>query len=76
LVKTRAEADDVYAQVTAPARVLTLWPSGFRSSSVKQNPAASIRRGVHLRLRSRCVMQVQPGEISKPVHSFGWHVIL
>jgi foldase protein PrsA len=83
LVKTKAEAQDVYAQVTAPGATekdfLALAKKVSIDPSVKQNSGSlgSAVASTYTPPFADAVMQMQPGEISKPVHSsFGWHVIL
>ena len=83
LVKTKAEAQDVYAQVTAPGATeqdfLDLAKKISIDPSVKQNSGSlgSAVASTYTPPFADAVMQMQPGEISQPVHSsFGWHVIL
>lgn len=83
LVKTKAEAEDVYAQVTAPGATekdfLALAKQVSIDPSVKQNSGSlgSAVASTYTAAFATAVLEMQPGEISKPVHSeFGWHVIL
>jgi foldase protein PrsA len=83
VVKTRAEADNVYAQVTAPGSTeqdfLDLAKRVSIDPSVKQNSGSlgSAVASTYTPPFAAAVMKMEPGEISKPVHSsFGWHVIL
>jgi foldase protein PrsA len=81
LVKTKAEADQVYRQVTAPG--FTLQDFQALAKQVSTDPNAA-RDGGELTVPATqldsdfaaAAEQLQPGEISQPVHSqFGWHVI-
>ncbi len=83
LVKTKAEAEDVYAQVTAPGSTekdfLALAKQVSIDPSVKQNSGSlgSAVASTYAPEFAAAVIKMEPGEISKPVHSqFGWHVIL
>jgi foldase protein PrsA len=82
LVKTKAEADDVYAQVTAPgateqdfldlAKQVSTDPSAAQNSGSLGSAVAS----TYVPPFAAAVVKMEPGEISKPVHTqFGWHVI-
>lgn len=82
LVKTKAEADDVYAQVTAPgateqdfldlAKEVSTDPTAADNSGSLGSAAAT----TYVAPFSAAVLQMEPGEISKPVKTeFGWHVI-
>ena len=82
LVKTKAEADDVYRQVTAPgatrADFLALAKQVSTDPSAKQNsgalPAAPASQ--YVAEFADAAIALDPGEISRPVHTrFGWHVI-
>ncbi len=83
LVKTKAEAENVYAQVTAPGATekdfLALAKQVSIDPSVKQNSGSlgSAVASTYTPEFAAAVLKMEPGEISKPVHSqFGWHVIL
>lgn len=83
LVKTKAEAQNVYTQVTAPGATeqdfLDLAKQVSIDPSVKQNSGSlgSAVASTYTPPFAAAVLKMQPGEISKPVHSsFGWHVIL
>ena len=83
LVKTKAEAQDVYAQVTAPGATeqdfLALAKQVSTDPSVKQNSGSlgSAVAATYTPAFAAAVLKMEPGEISKPVHTdFGWHVIL
>ena len=83
LVKTKAEAEDAYAKVTAPGATekdfLALAKQVSIDPSVKQNSGSlgSAVASTYTAAFADAVLKMQPGEISKPVHSdFGWHVIL
>ena len=82
LVKTKAEADAVYAQVTAPgatekdfqdlARQVSIDPSAKQNGGSLGSAAASS----YVRSFGQAAAALEPGEISQPVHSqYGWHVI-
>jgi foldase protein PrsA len=82
LVKTKAEAEDVYQQVTAPGATETDFKALARKVStdptVKQNsglyppaPASGFVPSI-----AAAAAALDPGQISKPVKSqYGWHVI-
>jgi len=82
LVKTKAEADDVYAQVTAPgateqdfmnlAKEVSIDPSAKQNSGSLGSTVAS----TYVPEFGEAAIALEPGEISKPVKTqFGWHVI-
>jgi foldase protein PrsA len=82
LVKTKAEADDVYAQVTAPgateqdfldlAKEVSIDPSAKQNSGSLGSAVAS----TYVPEFGAAAIALEPGEISKPVKTeFGWHVI-
>jgi parvulin-like peptidyl-prolyl isomerase len=82
LVKTRAEADDVYREVTAPGATrtdfLNLATQVSIDGSVTQNsgalPATPATKFV--KPFADAALAMKPGDISRPVHTpFGWHVI-
>ena len=82
LVKTKAEADDVYRQVTAPGATrtdfLNLAKQVSIDGSVTQNsgalPATPATKFV--KPFADAALAMKPGDISRPVHTpFGWHVI-
>ena len=82
LVKTEAEADDVYAQVTAPGATeqdfLDLAKEVSIDPSVKQNSGSlgSAVASTYVPEFGAAAIALEPGEISKPVKTqFGWHVI-
>jgi hypothetical protein len=82
LVKTEAEANDVYDQVTAPgaseqdfldlAKKISIDPSAKdNSGAIGAQTASGLDPGF-----AAAAAALKPGEISKPVQSqFGWHVI-
>lgn len=81
LVKTKAEAEAAYAQVTAPgateqdfldlAKKISIDPSAKQNSGSLGSAVAST-----LPAFLAAAAALAPGEISKPVHSqSGWHVI-
>ena len=82
LVKTRAEADDVYRQVTAPnatratfedlaKRLSTDTASGEQGGSLGSAPAAN-----YVPDFAEAAVALEPGQISEPIETeFGWHVI-
>jgi foldase protein PrsA len=82
LVKTKAEADDVYAQVTAPGATAKDFEALAKTASTDKTTAAN---GGELGTQvassyvppfATAVAALEPGEISQPVHTqFGWHVI-
>ena len=82
LVKTKAEADEVYAQVTAPgateqdfldlAKEVSIDPSAKQNSGSLGSAVAS----TYVPEFAAAAIALEPGEISKPVKTqFGWHVI-
>ncbi len=82
LVKTKAEAQAAYAQVTAPGATeqdfLDLAKKISIDPSVKQNGGSlgSAVASTYVPEFGVAAAALAPGEISKPVHSqFGWHVI-
>jgi foldase protein PrsA len=82
LLKTRGQAEQVYAQVTAPgatekdflalAKKVSTDPSAAQNSGdLGEVPASSLDQTF-----VQAALALKPGEISKPVHTqFGWHVI-
>jgi foldase protein PrsA len=83
LVKTKEEAEAVYEQVTAPGATeqdfLDLAKQVSIDPSVKQNSGSlgSAVASTYTPPFAAAVLAMEPGQISKPVHSsFGWHVIL
>ena len=82
LVKTRAKADSVYAQVTAPGatekdfqalakKVSTDTQSGANGGDLGTVPASQFVSEF-----ATAAVALKPGQISRPVQSqFGWHVI-
>jgi foldase protein PrsA len=82
LVKTKAEAQAAYDQVTAPGATekdfLALARKISIDPSVKQNGGSlgSAVASTYVPEFGEAAVALEPGEISKPVHSqFGWHVI-
>lgn len=82
LVKTKAEAQAAYAQVTAPGATeqdfLDLAKQISIDPSVKQNSGSlgSAVAATYVPEFGVAAAALAPGEISKPVHSkYGWHVI-
>jgi len=82
LVKTKAEADQVYAQVTAPgsteqdfqelARQVSIDPSAAQSGGSLGAAVASS----YVKPFAEAAAALEPGQISAPVRTrFGWHVI-
>lgn len=82
LVKTKAEADQVYAQVTAPgsteqdfqalARQVSIDPSAAQNGG---SLGAAVASG-YVRPFAEAAAVLEPGQISQPVRTkFGWHVI-
>jgi len=82
LVKTKAEADAVYAQVTAPgatekdfqalARQVSIDPSAKQNGGSLGSAVASS----YVPSFGQAAAGLEPGQISQPVHSqYGWHVI-
>src|SRR6478736_5281079 len=83
LVKTKAEAEDVYRQVTAPgatradflklAKQVSIDPSAAQNSGALP-PATPASKFV--KPFADAALAMKPGDISHPVHTpFGWHVI-
>ena len=83
LVRTKAEAEDVYRQVTAPgatradflklAKQVSIDPSTAQNSGALP-PATPASKFV--KPFADAALALKPGEISRPVHTpFGWHVI-
>lgn len=82
LVKTKAEAEQVYRQVTAPgsteqdfldlAKQVSIDPSAKQNSGSLGSSVAS----QYVPAFGRAAAALEPGQISRPVRSrFGWHVI-
>ena len=82
LVKTEAEAQDVYQQVTAPgatrddflalAKQVSIDPSAKENSGSLGSAVAS----TYVPEFAAAVTALEPGQISEPVKTdFGWHVI-
>jgi hypothetical protein len=83
LVKTKAEAENVYRQVTGPgatradflklAKQVSIDPSAAQNSGALP-PATPASKFV--KPFADAALALKPGEISRPVHTpFGWHVI-
>ena len=81
LVKTRAEANDVYHQVSAPgftlqdfqalAKKVSIDPNAAQDGGELTQPASQLAAEF-----AQAAEQLRPGEISRPVQTqFGWHVI-
>jgi parvulin-like peptidyl-prolyl isomerase len=82
LVKTKAEAEQAYREVTAPgatrddflalAKRISIDPSAKQNSgALPATPASQLDEGF-----ARAAIALAPGEISHPVHTqYGWHVI-
>jgi parvulin-like peptidyl-prolyl isomerase len=82
LVKTEAEAESVYQQVTRPgasradflklAKQVSIDPSAAQNSgALTATPATKFVKPF-----ADAALAMNPGDISRPVHtSFGWHVI-
>jgi hypothetical protein len=82
LVKTKAEAEDVYRQVTAPgatradflklAKNVSIDPTAAQNSgALPATPASKFVKPF-----ADAALAMKPGDISRPVHTpFGWHVI-
>jgi len=82
LVKTKAEADDVYRQVTRPgatrADFLKLAKQVSIDGSAAQNSGAlpATPATQFVKPFADAALAMKPGDISRPVHTqFGWHVI-
>ena len=82
LVKTEAEAQDVYQQVTAPGATdqdfQALAKEVSTDPSAKQNGGSlgSAVASTYVPEFGEAVAALEPGEISQPVQTeFGWHVI-
>jgi foldase protein PrsA len=82
LVKTQAEAEDIYRQVTQPGFTrddfLALAKKTSIDPSAKQNSGALPQQvaSKYVEPFAAAVLKLRPGEISRPVKSeFGWHVI-
>ena len=82
LVKTKAEAERVYRQVTAPgateqdfldlAKKVSTDPSAAQNSGLLGSAVAS----TYVPAFGKAAAALEPGQISKPVHTrYGWHVI-
>jgi foldase protein PrsA len=82
LVKTRAEAEDVYRQVTAPGATVKTFTDLAKQVSIdptaKQNGGSlgSAVASSYVHPFGVAAAALEPGEISQPVHTkYGWHVI-
>lgn len=82
LVKTKAEAERIHAQVTAPGFTETDFQT--LAATVSIDPSAQTNSGslgsavaaTYTAAFRDAVLTMEPGQISDPVHSeFGWHVI-
>lgn len=83
LVKTKAEAENVYRQVTAPgatradflklAKNVSIDPSAAQNSGALPPATPATKFGKPF---ADAALALKPGDISRPVHTpFGWHVI-
>ncbi|MDP9331261.1 MAG: peptidylprolyl isomerase [Actinomycetota bacterium] len=82
LVKTEAEANDIYAQVTAPGATEKDFQTLAKKKSIDTQSGAnggdlgSAPASTYVPEFSAALVALRPGEISKPVHTqSGWHVI-
>jgi foldase protein PrsA len=82
LVKTKAEAENVYRQVTAPGATeqdfLNLAKRVSIDPSAKQNSGSlgSAVASTYDTDFATAAVTLEPGQVSRPVHTqFGWHVI-
>ena len=82
LVDTRAEAQDVYTQVTAPGATEQTFTDLAKSVSIDPSAAenggslGSATASQYVKQFAAAAAALEPGEISTPVHTrFGWHVI-
>jgi parvulin-like peptidyl-prolyl isomerase len=82
LVDTKAEADDVYRQVTAPGATEKTFQDLAKRVSTDSGSAknggslGSAVASTYLPEFARAVAALKPGEISRPVQTqVGWHVI-
>ncbi len=82
LVKTKAEADHVYAQVTAPGatqknfEALAKKVSTDTQSGANGGDLGTATASQYVSEFATAAVALKPGQISKPVQSqFGWHVI-
>lgn len=82
LVKTKAEAEQVYRQVTAPgateqdfldlAKKVSIDPTAAQNSGLLGSAVAS----TYVPAFGKAAAALEPGQVSPPVHTrFGWHVI-
>lgn len=82
LVKTQAEAEQIYQQVTKPGateadfQALAKQDSIDTTSAKKGGALGATPASRLVKPFAEAAIALQPGEISKPVHTqFGWHVI-
>ena len=82
LVKTQAEAEQIYQQATQPGftkadfMALAKQDSIDTASGKKGGSLGSATATSYVKPFADAVLALEPGEVSKPVHTkFGWHVI-
>jgi parvulin-like peptidyl-prolyl isomerase len=82
LVDTQAEAQDVYAHVTAPGATEQTFTDLAKKVSIDPNAAdnggilGSATASQYVKPLATAAAPLEPGEISQPVHTqLGWHVI-
>jgi foldase protein PrsA len=82
LVKTKAKADEVFAQVTRPGatekdfQALAKKVSTDTQSGANGGDLGSVAASQFVEPFASTAAALKPGEISRPVHTqFGWHVI-
>lgn len=82
LVDTQAEAQDVYAQVTAPGATEKTFTDLAKQVSIDPGAAdnggslGSAAASQYVKPFAMAAAALDPGEIAQPVHTeFGWHVI-
>jgi foldase protein PrsA len=76
LVKSKALADDIYAQLSAGGDFATLAKEHSLDSSKDVGGALTIRKGETVPQFEKVALALKVNEISKPVKTrFGWHII-